>query len=82
MFEVLDCLAPRAGNSALYIIPLSAEVTDIVCVFHGSCIPFILRPCENTEGAFRSVGKCYMHKIIEEEAMQTKDSVKMESDLI
>jgi hypothetical protein len=69
-------------NDYLGLVPLTTEIGDVVCIVHSSCVPFVLRPCKDIKGAFRLVGKCYIHGIMEGEAMQMKDLVQREISLV
>lgn len=53
------------------LMPLSAEVGDILCVFYGGRVPYLIRPCGNGQYAF--VGHCYVHGFMAGEAMEMKD---------
>lgn len=66
----------------LGLVPLSAEVGDVVCTVHASSVRFLLRLCKDIEGAFRLVGKCCVHGIMEGEAMYMKDLVRREISLV
>lgn len=55
----------RTKSGHLGLVPLSAEVADVVRIFHGSCVLFVLRPCKDTKGAFRLVSKCFIHGTME-----------------
>jgi Heterokaryon incompatibility protein (HET) len=69
-------------NGYLGLVPLEAEVGDVVCIINGSCVPFVLRPCRDIKWAFRLVGKCYIYGIMEGEAMEMKDLVQKEISLV
>ncbi|KUI69259.1 Heterokaryon incompatibility protein 6, OR allele [Cytospora mali] len=43
---------------------------DIVCIFRGCHVPFVLRPVKDDK--FRLVGECYVHGIMHGEAMGDK----------
>ncbi|KAI1079009.1 heterokaryon incompatibility protein-domain-containing protein [Whalleya microplaca] len=40
-------------------VPKRARDGDIVCLFDGGRVPYVLRPCNN--GYFELVGECYLH---------------------
>ena len=69
-------------NGYLGLVPQATEIGDAICIVHGSCVPFVLRPCKDVKGAFRVVGKCYVHGIMEGEAMRMKDLVQSEITLV
>jgi hypothetical protein len=48
-------------------IPCHAMEGDMICAFYGSRYPFVVRPYK---GAFRLIGACYMHGIMEGEAVK------------
>ncbi|PVH73331.1 hypothetical protein DL98DRAFT_607490 [Cadophora sp. DSE1049] len=52
------------------------EVEDIVCVFLGARLPYILR--ERSDGTFRLVGEAYAHGIMYGETWQRKEPPKLE----
>lgn len=43
------------------------QVDDLVCVFIGASTPFVVREME--DGYFRLVGECYIHGLMDGEAM-------------
>jgi hypothetical protein len=45
------------------LVPLLTQENDIVVIFHGCDVPFVIRPTER-EGYYRLVGECYMHGIM------------------
>jgi Heterokaryon incompatibility protein (HET) len=72
----------RTKNGYLGLVPLATQVADVVCIVKGSCVPFVLRASQDVKGAFQPVGKCYIHGIMEGEAMQMKDLVQREISLV
>lgn len=50
-------------------VPKRSRAGDLVFVLMGSDVPLVLRRCE--EGMYRLVGECYVHGIMEGEAMDT-----------
>jgi hypothetical protein len=82
LFEVRNVRLCLTKNGYLGLVPLAAELGDVVCIVHGSCVPFILRRCKDVKGAFRLVGKCYIHGIMEGEAMRMKDLEQREISLV
>ncbi|KAM4068021.1 heterokaryon incompatibility protein [Hirsutella rhossiliensis] len=45
------------------LLPLLTKVGDIVAVFHGCDVPFVVRPTER-QGYYRLVGECYVHGVM------------------
>lgn len=44
---------------------------DLVCVFLGGEVPFIVRQLDHDSSHFRFMGECYVHGIMDGEAMQS-----------
>ncbi len=80
--DVKDLRFCRTMNGYLGLVPLATEIGDVICIVYGSCVPFVLRPCKDIKGAFRPVGQCYIHGIMEGEAMKMKDLVTREISLV
>ena len=55
-------------NGFLGCAPITVQKGDIICVFLGSHVPFILRAHENS-GSYRLISECYIHGIMQGEAM-------------
>ena len=53
----------RAGSFAL--VPAASEITDVVAVFQGVPVPFVLRAVED---GYCVVGTCYVHSMMDGEA--------------
>ena len=51
------------------IAPANVEVGDVVALFGGGNVPFIVRPGPEREGAFRLVGECYVDGIMRGECV-------------
>lgn len=49
------------------LAPMASKRRDIICVLFGCSTPVVLRPLE--EGGYRFMGECYVHGIMEGEAM-------------
>jgi hypothetical protein len=47
-------------------LPDHAQEGDFICAFNGSRFPFVVRP---HQGGFRLIGACYMHGIMEGDAI-------------
>jgi hypothetical protein len=54
---------PRVG-------PAAAEVDDIVALFPGAAVLFIIRP--KRDGTHELIGECYCHGIMYGEAMENE----------
>ena len=52
------------------LVPTSAEVGDHVSVLPGGIVPFVLRDSAERPGMFRMVGGCYIHGIMQGEALK------------
>ncbi|PVH72680.1 HET-domain-containing protein [Cadophora sp. DSE1049] len=51
------------------LVPMGSRVGDLVVVFGGGAMPFVLRPSEEIEAGFRLVGGCYVHGLMRGEAV-------------
>lgn len=55
------------------LAPSVAKEGDIICILHGCSVPVLLRPrLESGETLFRLVGECYVHGIMDGEAIDDK----------
>lgn len=65
----------RCGTMKGYVghVPKGAQIGDVICVIAGAAVPFALR--ETAEG-YRVVGQCYLHGIMEGEALQNPSLYK------
>lgn len=54
-------------------------ISDLICVFHGGEVPFLLRQIDSLQEMFRFVGECYVHGIMDGEAMPDLDRAGRES---
>ncbi|KAK0109539.1 hypothetical protein ONS95_002226 [Cadophora gregata] len=61
----------KTVNGFVGVVPIGAGVGDLVAVFAGGAMPFVLRPTEEIEGGFRLLGGCYMHGLMRGEAVQS-----------
>jgi hypothetical protein len=50
------------------VVPKYSEVGDKICLFYGCRIPYVLRPIG--DGTHFLVGPCYLHEMMQGEAMQ------------
>ena len=51
------------------IVSANVEMGDLVTVFAGGDVPFIVRPGTEREGAFRLIGQCYVDGVMDGEAV-------------
>jgi hypothetical protein len=61
------------------VVPKLTEVGDTVAIFTGGKVPFIVRKSVDRSGAFRLVGECYVHSMINGEGLFFPGVVKSES---
>jgi len=61
-------------------VPPSAEPGDIVCIFFGSKVPFLLQT--GGSGFYKLIGECYIHGIMEGEAVVEGDLVEQKFQII
>jgi hypothetical protein len=64
----------KSDKGHLGLAPESAEIGDIVCIFHGAVVPFVLRP--EADGRYRLLGEAYVHGIMDGEFMSTAHSTE------
>jgi hypothetical protein len=57
----------RSGTLAL--VPHGSVMTDVIAVFRGVPVPFVLRSIPEDEHVFEVVGICYVHGIMDGEAL-------------
>lgn len=57
----------RTAEDRLGWLPYYAREGDVVCVLYGGEMPYVLRPGAN--GCYRLIGECYMHGIMDGEAL-------------
>ncbi|KAK3381247.1 heterokaryon incompatibility protein-domain-containing protein [Podospora didyma] len=59
----------RCGTSKGYIgqVPKSSRAGDVVCVIEGVAVPFVFRA---SSGGYKVIGQCYLHGIMEGEALR------------
>ena len=55
------------------LVPRSSAAGDLICVLYGGRVPYVLRPCEI---GYSLIGECYIHGLMNGEAM---DMEQMES---
>ena len=59
-------------NRYLGHAPITADVGDLICVVLGAGAPFVIRPVPNSAGngnMYRLIGECYVHGMMNGEAM-------------
>jgi hypothetical protein len=65
-------------NGYVGLVPLGTQCDDLVCIFLGSGVPFVLRP---TNGAYTLLGASYVYGLMKGEALEGKDlSLATEQD--
>ena len=64
-------------NGFLGQVPRTAQIGDIICVFLGGHVPFVLRPLERG-GSYRLIGDCYVHGMMNGEALQASNILVQE----
>lgn len=55
-------------NGSIGLVPIDAQRGDIVCLLLGCNVPLVLRAAENQH--YNVVGNCYLHGIMDGEAME------------
>jgi hypothetical protein len=70
-------LCVTAGGYLGYVSSRS-QIGDKVCILFGSAVPFVLR--EDRDGVFMLVGECYVHGIMDGEAMKERDVESLSRD--
>jgi hypothetical protein len=48
-------------------LPHQAQAGDVICIFYGGNVPYVLRPC--SDGRYKFVGHCYLHGFMWGQAM-------------
>jgi hypothetical protein len=51
----------RTREGLVGLVPLATEVGDIIAVFEGGAVPFVLRGSIERPGMYRLIGGCYLH---------------------
>ncbi|KAI3328818.1 hypothetical protein F4824DRAFT_482312 [Ustulina deusta] len=52
-------------------VPLESQPGDVVCVFEGSNLPYVLRP-RGQDGTYTMAGHCFLHSVMFGEMMASK----------
>jgi len=60
------------------VVPNMAQVSDTVAIFKGGRVPFILQKSIGRPQAFRLVGECYIHGIMNGEGLSLQGVVESE----
>lgn len=60
-------------NFYLGIVPAEAEEGDVIAIFFGIGVPFVLRPIGRSE--FMFIGHCYVHGIMDGELTELKNNL-------
>ncbi|OCK83978.1 hypothetical protein K432DRAFT_463823 [Lepidopterella palustris CBS 459.81] len=50
------------------VAPPSAQEGDVISIFNGGAVPFLIRRSSSVQGAFQLVGECYVHGIMDGDA--------------
>jgi hypothetical protein len=62
----MSCSVLVGQTKLATIVPApSTRIGDILCIFHGVSVPFVLAP--TTQGRFKLVGQVYMHGVMDGE---------------
>jgi hypothetical protein len=56
-----------ADRKLIGIAPLESQKSDIICIFYGCSVPVVLEP--QSDGNYRFVGECYVHGVMDGEAV-------------
>jgi hypothetical protein len=56
-------------------VPMGSAIGDKICILFGGCVPFVLRDSDG--GYFKFIGECYIHGIMDGEAMEGLDTESM-----
>jgi hypothetical protein len=52
-------------------VPRGSEIGDKICILFGGSVPFVLR--DNHDGYFKFIGECYVHGIMDGEAVKGQE---------
>ena len=76
-FQQFSCRRRCAITEGGYMgwAPRAALDGDLVCVFNGSTIPFMIRP--KPDGTHTFLGGCYIHDLMNGAAFELKDKPKV-----
>lgn len=59
----MDRRIARTNDGSLTLVPKTSQTSDVVAVFQGVAVPFILRKGEND--TYQVVGTCYVHGLMD-----------------
>lgn len=58
-------------------VPKGSAVGDLICIFQGGSVPFVLRDFEGEEeGRFHLMGECYLHRFMDGESLESRDALQ------
>ena len=57
----------RSKKGYIGLGPCTTKEGDMICIFFGASVPYILRPCEK---GYTLIGECYVHGIMHGQAME------------
>lgn len=66
------CLTLKGCIGCIGWVPLAARTGDIVSLMRGSPVPVIIRPVQR-ENSYLMIGQCYIHGIMDGEAVAGKE---------
>lgn len=66
-------------NGRMGLAAKIAQPGEVVCVFHGSPLPFLIR---KAGGYYRFMGQCYVHGIVEGEVLEDLEAGRMKEEWI
>jgi hypothetical protein len=61
----------EARTGLVGMVPLDTMVGDLIYIFTGGTMPFILRPSAGLQSKYKVVGGCYIHGIMDGEAVRS-----------
>ena len=71
LYEALVCESRyycATKKDIIAVVPRASQVGDKICLFYGCRTPYVVRPV--SDGTYRFVGPCYLHGMMQGEAMQ------------
>lgn len=66
----------RTSRGYLGTAPNDVKKGDVVCIFMGAAVPFILRPRDAVDGGYTLIGDGYIHGIMDGELVSDWDEAK------
>lgn len=66
----------RTSRGYLGTAPNDVQKGDVVCIFMGAAVPFILRPRDAVDGGYTLIGDAYIHGIMDGELVSDWDDAK------